>query len=203
MRIALIVFGISAVVLWMAGGMVLVGFAVLAAAITYVRARSMDVFLSDDDAERELPAPRLPFVSKEPLAMSDELADLLRSATEIAGRTLEERGRFDPFVIYEDAGGTLRMRQVAERDARLALTKAREQARAVHPDVPRVVLAVMGEAEIDGRRERAVVYEAAEHHFDRTPRFAQRYEPRRPMLPGSLKGRPIYVGRSDYRLRLP
>ena len=203
MGIALIVLGISAVVLWMAGGFVLVGFAVVAAAISYVGAREMDYFLPEPDAGRESAEPLSPFVTKEPIAISDELADLLKSATELAGRTLEDRGSFDAFVIYDDAGGTLRMRQIAGSDARPALTKAREQARAVHPDVSRVVLAVMGQAEIDGRRRRAVLYEAAERGSDgRTLRFAQRYEPRRPMLPGSLKGRPIFVGESDYRLRV-
>jgi hypothetical protein len=181
-------------------GWIVLGLAFVGGVIAFLNARDQE-FLGRDGLSAT--APRLVEADRPSIDLGDELADLLTSARQRAGRMLEDRGRLDPFVIYEDAQGSVRIRPVDAPDPDMALARAREGARSIDESAPRVVLVVPGAARIGGRTRRVVVYEAAERRFrDRTLTFIQPYVPRRARIfAAHAEGLPIYVGDGTHALR--
>ncbi len=201
LRIGLLVAAPMLVVAWATGWVWLFACVAVAAAIAFLNARDWEAY-GRDPFDLPSTAPRVSTTSTESIDLGDELADLLRSAEYRARRSLEDTGKLDPFVMYEDAGGNVRVRAVDASDPERTLQRAREAARAVDPTAPRLVLAVPGIAEIDGRPRRAVIYEAAETGFrERTLSFAQEYRRRRLIFPATLVGDPTYVGAAPHTLR--
>ena len=138
----------------------------------------------------------------EPIDIGEELIDLLKSAMDRTARMLEDQGRLDPFVLHEDADGTVRIRRVGEAGSGGVLALARETARSIDASTPRVVLAVADTVELEGRTRHVVRYEAAERRFhNRTLVFVQPIRPRQLIIPATTVGLPIYVGTSEHLLR--
>ena len=187
-----------------AGIIPLTGAVALASFVQYTRTPLRSRMLGRTAVDTSPTAPVLAFQEGLTIDLGEELADLLKTATVRVARQLEDKGRFDPFVMYEDAGGTVRVRQVPPDAVVDELTAARTTARSIDPTAPRLVLAVAAEASIGSSRKRepVVVYEAAERRFrDRTLAFVQRRVPRRIVIPATTKGRPIYVGDAAHTLR--
>jgi hypothetical protein len=133
--------------------------------------------------------------------LGEELLDLLTSARKRSARLLEDHG-LDPFVMYEDREGSVRIRSVEVPDPARALARARETARSVDPSAPRVVIAVTDRARFRGKDQQVVRFGAAERRFrDRTLVFIQPIRKRRLIFPATLEGLPIYVGDGEHTLR--
>jgi hypothetical protein len=201
LKIGLLICAFVAVVGFLSGEMwVLLAIGFVAAAIAFLNARDWDIERHPFDLPAS--APRVRSGDVESIDLGEELADLLHSVSYTAGRLLEDKGRVEPFVMYEDARGEVRTRRVDTNDPERVLGRAREIARAIDPTAPRVILAVPGTAEIDGRARKVVIYEAAEKHFrDRTLAFVQPYDPRLLIFPARVRGVPIYVGDAPHALR--
>jgi hypothetical protein len=176
-------------------------FGITAAVLVLAWSVELDT-LDREDWPVESAEPRAIFLAREPVHLSDELIELLKSAMEIADRGLAA-GRLVPFLVYEDPkSGRPRTRTLPHAGAGDALASARRHARGSHPDIVRLVLAGLGDVELEGRPQRAVIYEAADRQAgSATLTFAQRYKARRLIFPAATVGRPIFVGRADYRLR--
>jgi hypothetical protein len=194
--VALAFFGMATIAL---GGLTpLTPFAALAAIVLYVR-----VWRIWSRSGFPAAAPSIASADLPPLDVSEDLLDLLRDARLRAGRLLSEHGTVEPFVAWHDAAGDSHGAVVQVPDGTAPLARARERARAVDPSAPRVVLAVLGRAVIDGRRRHIVFYEAAERGFrSRTTGFVQTYRPRRLAVFGArLEAKPIYIGDGAHALR--
>ena len=182
-----------------------IGIAFIAGIIAFAGARELRWF--DDEAREQgldLSSTAPPFVAHEDesIDLGDELLDLLRSASVRANRLLEDTGRLDPFVIYEDQQGNVRVRSVDQSDPERTVERGRIAARSVDPGAPRLVLVWPGVAEFGGRRRSAVIYEAAERRFrDRTLVFVQRRTSRRLVFPAGTAGLPEYAGDAGHSLR--
>jgi hypothetical protein len=135
--------------------------------------------------------------------VDEELADLVVSTARHAVRKIEDTGSVKPFVMYQDADGDVRVRQVPEAAPPYWLPRARETARAIGASVPMVVLAVAAWITDErGRRSPAVYLEAAERGYrERTIAFAQRYRPKRGLRPASAVGQVVYLGDAAHTLR--
>jgi hypothetical protein len=115
---------------------------------------------------------------------------------------LEERGGFDPFVMYIDARGDVRIRNVGPGTPEGALPRARDAARALDASASRLVVVTLGRGEIDGRSRPAVRYEAAERRGrDRTLLFVQPYRGKSILSPAHTTSRPIFAGDGPESLR--
>lgn len=178
----------------------LVGVSAVAAAIAFLNARDWEAF-GRAPFDTSSTAPKVSTRESESIDLGDELEDLLRSASHRARRSLEDSGKLEPFVMYENGDGDVRVRRVDGSDPDSALRRAREVARAVDADAPRIILAVAGSALVDGRPTRAVHYEAAERRFrERTLAFVQPYRAGRAKFPTTVKGL-HYVGDAPHTLR--
>jgi hypothetical protein len=178
-------------------------FGVTVALVMWLNARDWNVYGADP---WDLPstAPKLPSADDDApsIDLDDEIEDLLRSAIQLAVRRIEDVGRLEPFVMFEDADGDVRVRKVQVDDPELMLARARTIARQVDPSAPRVVLAVPGRVELKGRTRAAILLEASEYRFrDRTMAFAQLYRPKRFLFAAVAEGRPMYIGESLHLLR--
>jgi hypothetical protein len=202
MRVGLIVIA-SAILLSIVFGWypwVLAAVAV-AGAIAFLNARDWEAF-GREPFDLPSTAPKVSSAEPQSLDLGDELADLLKSAMYRARRSLEDTRRLDPFVMYEDAAGNVRIKRVDGSDPERTAARAREVARAVDAGAPRIVLAVPSVAELDGRPRRVVLYEAAERRFrERTLAFVQPYRPARLFLPVSVSDDLLYVGDAAHILR--
>ncbi len=179
----------------------LIAAAAVAAAIAFLNARDWEAF-GRAPFDLSSTAPKVSTAESVSIDLGDELDDLLRSASYRARRSLEDTGTLEPFVMYENAAGEVRTRRVDASDPEAALARARESARAVDASAPRIVLAVPGLAEIDGRPTRVVMYEAAERRFrERTLAFVQPYRPGRLKLPTTVQEQLLYVGEAPHTLR--
>lgn len=196
--IALIVGAIALVVGWLVGfgaiGLALAFFIVL---ITWSQERRFQTFF------RDAPTSTRTFEAMDTsIDVGEELLDLLTSARHRSARLLEDHGRLDPFVMYEDREGSVRIRSVEVPDPAQALARARESARAVDPTAPRLVIAVADRAKVRGKTRNVVRYEAAERRFqDRTLVFIQPIRDRLLIFPATVEGLPIYVGDGEHALR--
>jgi hypothetical protein len=178
-----------------------IGVAAVAGAFAFLNARDWEVF-GREPFDLPSTAPKISTKDSPSIDLGDELADLLRSASYRARRSLEDSRRLEPFVMYEDAAGNVRIRQVDGSDPDRVLARAREAARAVDESAPRIILAVPSVAEIDDRSTRVVMYEAAERRFrERTLAFVQPYRLGRLIFPTAVAEGVIYVGDAPHTLR--
>jgi hypothetical protein len=196
--VGLIVGVFALVVGWMLGvgvvGLVPLFIIVL---LAWQRARWMQVAMGDESTST-----RTFEAAESSIDLGEELLDLLISARQRAVRLLEDHGRLDPFVMYEDRQGSVRIRPVEGSDPAQALARARESARSVDPSAPRLVVVVADRTNYRGKEQPVVRYEAAERRFqDRTLVFIQPIRVRRLMFPATVEGLPIYVGDGEHTLR--
>jgi len=198
-RVALVGAGISALLAWLTSWPGWLGFGTLVVLVMFLNERDWTLF---GPHERATSTSLRIAPHTEPIDIGEELIDLLWSAAQRSARLLEDRGRLEAFVMYEDAHGSVRIRPVAETDPDRVLNRARETARSIDASAPRVVLAAADAFELDGRRRRVVRYEAAERQFrDRTYAFAQPIRPRRLIVPPTTEGPLHYLGEAGHSLR--
>lgn len=201
-RVAAVVAGILVILAITSGlGWVLLAPGILIVIVTWLNARDWSVYGSDP---WDLPstAPKLIEADVPSFDLEDELADLLRSARHLAIRRLEDDGRLEPFVTFEDAEGEFRVRRVDVGPGADALARGRVIARQVDPSAPRVILVVPGLLELGGRIRPAILFEAGEHRFEaRTMAFAQLYRPKRFFFPADATGPAMYLGDTLHSLR--
>jgi hypothetical protein len=197
-------FAVLALLGWVVGaGWVLLPLAVLGGLIAFLNARDWTAFgpLSGDLPTR---APVLADVHPEApgIDLDDELEDLLVSARDHAVRQIEDGKQVEPFVMWQDAQGNVKVRRVTTSDPELAMARAREAARAIDQSSPRVVIGLAGRVRIDGRRGHAILFEVAERGFrERTLGFAQMYRPKQLVFSGQAQGRLLYLGDAAHTLR--
>jgi hypothetical protein len=171
---------------------------------TYLRARGMEIARA---AEQNAAAPATRAAVIVPpgsmdLDLGEDLGDLLSGAAHRATRLLEDQGGFDPFVMYVDAGGEVRIRNVGPGTPEATLARARDAARALDASASRLVVVSLGRGEIDGRSRPAVRYEAAERRGrDRTLLFVQPYRGKALLSPAHTTSRPIFAGDGTESLR--
>lgn len=199
-RVAVVGVVIVAFLVWLTGEAIWLGFGVVVVLVMFLNARDWSVWgrlVGDEPTAAPRIAPHT-----ESIDIGEELVDLLTSAAYRSARMLEDHGVFDPFVMYEDAEGNVRVRSIDAGEPARVLSAAREAARSLDATVPRVVLAVVDLVELDGRRRSAVRYEAAERGFrDRTFAFVQPIRARRLFIPATTEGPPAFVGDGDHALR--
>ena len=201
-RVAAVV-AVSLVVLavWTGLGLAVIAPGIILVLITWLNARDWTVY---GRHPWDLPstAPVVSEVAAPSIDLDDELEDLLRSTLQLASRRIEDTGRLDPFVTFEDGDGEFRVRKVQVDNPEHTLARARTVARQVDPSAPRVILVVPGQVEVGGRVRRAILLEASEYRFrERTMAFAIIYRPKRMFLPASTEGHPMYVGETLPSLR--
>lgn len=201
-RVAAVVAGLVVILAITTG----LGWLVLAPGIvivmaTWLNARDWNAYGADP---WDLPstAPKVAETPAPSIDLDDELADLLRSARDLAIRRLEHDGRVEPFVMFEDADGEFRVRKVSVDSGADALARGRTVARQVDTSAPRVVLVVPGLLELAGKARPAILFEAGEHRFEaRTMAFAQLYRPKRLIFRAGADGPAMYIGEALHSLR--
>ncbi|MDQ3688990.1 MAG: hypothetical protein M3406_02950 [Chloroflexota bacterium] len=201
-RVAAVVAGAIAILAVTSGlGWLLFAPGILIVLVAWLNARDWSVYERDP---WDLPstAPKVAEVSAPCMDLDDELGDLLRSARDLATRLLEDDGRLEPFVMFEDGDGEFRVRKVAVDGGADGLARGRAVARQVDPSAPRVVLVVPGVLDFAGKARPSILFEAGEHLFQaRTLAFAQLYRPKRLMFPAAAEGRTLYLGEALHSLR--
>jgi hypothetical protein len=203
-RVAAVVTGLLVILAVTTGlGWFLFAPGILIVIVTWLNARDWSVYGSDP---WDLPstAPKLVEEAAPSIDLDDELADLLRSARHLAVRRLEDDGRVEPFVMFEDSDGEFHVRKVNVDSGEDGLAHGRTIARQVDPSAPRVVLVVPGLLEFARKTRPAILFEAGEHRFQaRTMSFAQLYRPKRLIFPAAAEGRAMYLGEALHSLRFP
>jgi len=196
--VALIVGAIALVVgLMLNVGIAGLGVLVVIVLVAWLRARDIRAVIGDESTSATMFEP-----SETSIVLGEELLDLLTSARQRSARMLEDHRPLDPFVMYEDREGSVRIRSVELPDPAQALARTREAARSVDPSAPRLVIAVADRARFRGKDQQVVRYEAAERRFrDRTLVFVQPIRHRRLIFPATVDGLPIYVGDGEHTLR--
>lgn len=199
-RVALVGLMIVVLLAWLTGWPGWIGFGALVIVVVFLNARDWTIG-GPPRVDESTIAPRIA-PHTEPIDIGEELVDLIWSAAQRSARILEDRGRLEPFVMYEDAQGNVRVRPVDAADGDRVLGRAREAARSIDVSAPRVVLAVTDVENLAGRRRQIVRYEAAERGFrERTFAFAQPIRPRRAIFPSTTEGPLIYLGDGEHSRR--
>lgn len=194
-----VVFGIAIVVAWWFQAPLLALAAVIAGVIGLTNQREWSYVVGDWDRPSSAPRP----VAEAPhIDLDDELADLLISARQLAGRRLVDDRRFVGFVMYEAEDGDVKVRDIRVEHRGSAESHARDVARALDPTVRRVVTAVTTRIDFGRGVRPAVLFEAGQAWpRPRTTRFVQPYRPSRGPMRAVESGGLLYIGDGDHLLR--
>lgn len=204
-KIALILAGTVVGIGFLIGHpLILLPLAFLVAGIGYLNAWETDDFRRAYESSGPVAVDDGPDAPR--MDVTEELLDLVRSATQLAVRRLEDEGApLGPFVLLEDGHGSVRIRRLSVERWEDGGARAREAARALGPATERVVAVYEDWVTLPrSRRQTAIVMEAAERGWrPRTVRFAQPYRRKGFLRPVSTIDRLRFLGEAPHTLLIP